>query len=275
MINDQFVLKVERLRDSLEDLRSRMRSRYRLPNSQVISDEIRAELAKTAEIWMVDIAPKPDVTEALGDDVVADLNIQFQRLLTYSEQSTVRKKYDAAFKNILSDFRAHVIIPLKQRRDQDTDINILSPRTSSAPKSGSIGSVFVGHSFSKDDEIVNDVVLRFLVAYGLEVITGERPSANTVSAKVRTRIEQCDAFLGIFTRRDKIARKAEWLPSPWIVDEKAYALAKGKKLILLRESGVQSIGGLQGNYEYLEFDRSNMGDLLVRLLETLKGLESE
>jgi hypothetical protein len=275
MINDQFVLKVERLRDSLEDLRNRMRSRYRLPNSQVISEEIRSELAKIAEIWMVDIAPKSGVVEALGDDTIADLNIQFQRLLTYSEQSTLRKKYDAAVKNILSDFRAHVIIPLKQRRDQDTDGTIQSPRTFAAAKKGAIDSIFVGHSFSKEDEIINDVVLRFLVTYGLRVLTGERPSANTVSAKVRSRIEQCDAFLGIFTRRDKIARKEEWSPSPWIVDEKAYALAKNKKLILLRELGVQSIGGLQGDYEYLEFDRANTGDLLVRLLETLKGLESD
>ena len=64
------------------------------------------------------------------------------------------------------------------------------------------------------------------------------------------------------------------MPSPWVVDEKAFALAKSKKLILLRETGIQSVGGLQGDYEYLEFDRAEMGDLLVRLLELLRGLES-
>src|SRR5262249_32722449 len=119
-----------------------------------------------------------------------------------------------------------------------------------------------------------DLILRFLAAYGFEVVTGEKPSANTVSAKVRGRIEQCEGFIGIFTRRDKVSRKNEWLPSTWVVDEKAFALAKNKKLILLREEGVQSIGGLQGDYEYLEFDRTDMADLLVRLLEVLRSLET-
>jgi len=270
MIDDSFVLKVERLRDSLQDLRERIRTRYRLPNSQVVSDEIRTDAAKAAESWMVEIAPRGAVATAIGEDTLADLNIEFQRLLTYSEQATLRKKYDAALKSILADFRARVIIPLKQQRDRV----VASPATVpiGIANQGTIRSIFVGHSFAKDDDVVNDIVIRFLVAYGLDVVTGERPSANTVSAKVRNRIEQCDAFLGIFSRRDKIARKPEWGSSPWIVDEKAYALAKNKKLILLRELGVQSIGGLQGDYEYLEFERTNMGDLLVRLLETLKGL---
>jgi hypothetical protein len=47
-----------------------------------------------------------------------------------------------------------------------------------------------------------------------------------------------------------------------------------KKLILLRETEVQSIGGLQRDYEYLEFDRGNMGEVLVRLLEPLRSVES-
>jgi hypothetical protein len=57
-----------------------------------------------------------------------------------------------------------------------------------------------------------------------------------------------------------------------VIDEKAYALAKGKRLILLRESGVQSIGGIQGDYEYIEFVRTNLVDLLIKLLQTLRSL---
>lgn len=271
MIDDQLVLKVERLRDTIEDSRNRVRARYRQPKSQVVSDDIRSAIAKTAEIWMVDIAPMTDVAAAIGEDTLADLNIAFQRLLTYSEQATIRRKYDEAFKVILTDFRVRVIVPLKQRRDKQV---VATPPRPAPPQVGTkdLASVFVGHSFATEDEHVNDVILRFLAAFGLEVVTGEKPSANTVSAKVRGRIEQCEGFVGVFTRRDKIARKNEWLPSPWVVDEKAFALAKNKKLILLRETGIQSIGGLQGDYEYLEFDRTDMGDLLVRLLETLRGV---
>jgi hypothetical protein len=273
MIDDQFVLKVERLRDSLGDIRIRIRAKYKQPGSQVVSDDIRSDVAKVAEVWMVDVTPSSEVSDALGEDTLADLNVLFQRLLTYSEQATIRRKYEVTIKSVLTDFRARVIIPLKQRRDRDTAATPVRARLI-PPEKRTIASVFVGHSFAKEDDPVNTLILRFLVAFGWEVVTGEKASANTVSAKVRTRIDSCDAFVGIFTRRDKIARKSEWLPSPWVLDEKAFALAKNKKLILLRETGVQSIGGLQGDYEYLEFDRENMGEVLVRLLETLRGIDS-
>jgi hypothetical protein len=95
--------------------------------------------------------------------------------------------------------------------------------------------------------------------------------AGSVSAKVRRTINACELLLGIFTKRQKIARKQEWTTSAWVVDEKAYAFAKEKKLVLIKEEGVQSIGGLQGDYEYLELDRAHMADLLVRLVELFHG----
>ncbi len=55
-----------------------------------------------------------------------------------------------------------------------------------------------------------------------------------------------------------------------MIDEKAYALAKGKKLVLLRETGVGSIGGLQGDYEYLEFARAHLEDLIILIVETFR-----
>jgi hypothetical protein len=59
--------------------------------------------------------------------------------------------------------------------------------------------------------------------------------------------------------------------SRWVVDEKAYAFAKEKKLVLIKEFGVQSIGGLQGDYEYLEFKRDEPTELLIKLVELFHG----
>ena len=67
--------------------------------------------------------------------------------------------------------------------------------------------------------------------------------------------------------RYKLEGRDEWTTSSWVVDEKAYALAGNRKLVLLREAGVTSIGGLQGDYEYLQFDRSKLEDLMVSLVE--------
>jgi hypothetical protein len=47
-------------------------------------------------------------------------------------------------------------------------------------------------------------------------------------------------------------------------DEKAYA--SRKKLILLVE-GVESIGGIQGDHEYIEFNRDKLAQAIIALLQ--------
>jgi hypothetical protein len=110
-------------------------------------------------------------------------------------------------------------------------------------------------------------------ACGFSVVSGEEPKADTVSNKVRERIEAASYFLGVFTRRDRLRNRNEWTTSSWVIDEKAYALAKGKKLILLREIGVKSIGGIQGDYEYIEFNRDDLAEVLIKLVQILRSLK--
>ena len=270
MIDDELVLRVERLRDSLEDFKTDLRRRYRGQEARVAATAVREAAAQLAERWLVEVSAQEDVRVVITDETLADLNIQFQRLLRYSEANTARGRYDSALNAILTDFRGRVVIPLKQSRGRVIDTSANSAETASTDNG--IQTVFVGHSFAVEDALVNDTVKRFLCAFGLTVVTGEKPAAETVSAKVRARIESCEIFVGVFTRRHKLASGEKWSTSEWIVDEKAYALAKSKTLILLKERGVDSIGGLQGDYEYLEFQREKLEDLLIRLLELLGSL---
>jgi hypothetical protein len=87
---------------------------------------------------------------------------------------------------------------------------------------------------------------------------------------VKGLIEEQAMFVGIFTRRDKIARKPEWTTSPWVIDEKAYAVGRQKPLVLIKEHGVGSIGGIQGDYEFIEFTRDSLGGLAVRLIQLFR-----
>jgi hypothetical protein len=269
MIDDQLVLRVERLRDSVESLRDELRARYRTPQRPVVSQDVRDNAARLGERWLVEVGGRDDVRSVIGDDQLADLSVEFQRLITYSEASTIRRRYDVSLKAILRDFRTRVVIPLKQSRGSGA-----KPKARAvASVIGSLseaGKAFVGQSFAPKDERVNRTVHRFLEAVGIEVVTGEPPTAGSVSAKVRGRIESAEVFVGIFTRRDRISGRREWSTSAWVVDEKAYALAKDKKLVLIKEQGVQSIGGLQGDYEYLEFERSELQDLVLSLLQTFR-----
>jgi hypothetical protein len=267
MIDDRLVLRVERLRDSVEQLRDNIRARYKKPQRQVVSAEVREIAATLGERWLVEIGGREDVHAVVGEEIAAELSIQFQRLITYSEAATVRRRYDETLRAILTDFRTQVVIPLKQNRGAAARREAPAPLADLA----TARPVFVGQSFAPRDEVVNRVIRKFLASMGLEVVTGERPAARSISEKVKARIEAADIFVGIFTCRERFAAGGEWSTSMWVVDEKAYAIALDKKLVLIKEVGVQSIGGLQGDYEYLEFDRAHLEELLLKLIEVFRG----
>ena len=87
MIDEQTILAAERLRDDLTDLRSRLRKQHKETAQQVRSDAFRKDAATLAEKWLVEIAPNREVVAAIGT-ILADMNVQFQRLLTFSEHAT-------------------------------------------------------------------------------------------------------------------------------------------------------------------------------------------
>lgn len=259
MVDETVILAAERLRDDLEDLRSRLRKRYIAATRQVTADDLRTAASRAAERWLVEISGDPPVVAAIGSKVAADLSVHFQRLLTFTEHATVRRRYDAELKAILKDYSINVVLPLKTARGRT------SP-TLSQPRGGKL-TAFIGQSFATADESVNQCIADVLIALGVTVVTGEKPKADSISEKVKELIEAQAIFVGIFTRREKIARKPEWTTSPWVIDEKAYAVGRQKQLVLLKEQGVGSIGGIQGDYEFLEFSRHSLEILVIRIVQ--------
>jgi len=94
VIDDALVLRIERLRDEVESFRSEIKRRYKSNGRPVAASDLRDLAARLGERWVVEIASREDVRQALGDEVVADLGIEFQRLITYSEQSSQRIRYE-------------------------------------------------------------------------------------------------------------------------------------------------------------------------------------
>lgn len=262
MVDEQTILSIERLRVDLEDLLSTVRHRYRKSRQQVVAGDLKERAARLAETGLVEIAGRKELSAAISVDYLADLSIRFQRLLTFSEKSTARSKYETEVKAIIKDYRAKLVIPLKQLA-RNAPLGI---QASPTPTAAFAATVFVGHSFAPADTSVVECVVRTLRAAGFNVETGQRPAAEKVSDKVRRKIEAQSIFVGVFSKRNKLPRKVEWDTSPWVIDEKAYALALGKKLILLKEDGVSSIGGIQGDYEYIEFTKARLHELPASLL---------
>jgi hypothetical protein len=276
MVDDYLILTIERLRDDLGNLKTNLRTSYPNKERQVTSPKVKEEAARLAEIWMVEIAQRDEVLQNIPSNYRADLNVHFQRILTFSEHSSKRSRYESELNSILKDFTPKFIIPLKQLRHAQPNAKpatatqargTVAPRTLATQFNP---TAFIGQSFSADDRIINDCVRNALEALGIEVITGERPRADTISSKIKKRIETQHLFVGIFTRRDKLAAKDEWTTSAWVIDEKAYAAGKEKKLILFKEEGVGSIGGIQGDYEYVEFSREQLEKIPLSLIEILE-----
>lgn len=262
MISEQTILSAERLREDLDELKRGLRQRYSKKTSQVTFEALRNQAARLAEIWLVEIATDSEAAEAIGSEMTSNLSVHFQRILTFAERATVRTKYDSEIREILKGYTLGIVLPLKQARGKPT-----ASLTPKKEERSPVVTAFVGQSFSKNDKAVNDFVFRVLDSIGVKVVTGERPKADSISEKVKRLIEGQQVFVGIFARRDKLARKPEWTTSAWVIDEKAYALGQQKRLILLKENGVGSIGGIQGDYEYLEFSRDKLDELAIKLLQ--------
>ncbi len=285
MIDDLLIVTIERLRDDLAVLKTTLRERYPDIQRQVTAEDIKSEAARLAETWMVEVAQREEVTENIFSQYRADLNVHFQRLLTFSEHSSKRVRYQSEINAILKNYTAQFVIPLKQlRRGQPSGLPVPSPAEGKVRRLPSTQSrfrptAFLGQSFSGADQAVNDCVRGSLESLGIAVVTGEKPKADRISSKIKERIERQHLFVGVFTRRDKIQGKDEWTTSAWVIDEKAYATGREKKLILFKEEGVGSIGGIQGDYEYVEFSRGNLEKIPLSLIELFQvnvtGLREE
>jgi hypothetical protein len=157
-------------------------------------------------------------------------------------------------------------------------------------------NAFVGHSFVADDAGVVrifldyfDVLAKSLPAFGWE--HAEEAEPRPLAEKVLRIISDKNTFIGICTRRERVisdgalsglilqpsyskAKTAafEWKTSDWVIQEIGMAVARGMNIILLRENGVRNPGGLQGDLEYIPFDRSNPQASFPKLMQMISTL---
>jgi hypothetical protein len=277
MADDQLIVVAKRLRTDIYDLRLSLRRGYSNPSQQVTSADLKQTATTLAEMWIADLSQRPEVLSACSAKYLQDLDVHFQRLLTFAERATIRRRYDEEIRFILKNYTENLVVPLMQNAGKVRPANkhgndgraSVERNLSGMDAEGFRATAFVGHSFAQKDKPVVDAVTSALEAIGVDVFTGSKPKAERISEKVKGLIDGQHMFVGIFTRRDRLAGKKEWNTSTWVIDEKAYA-SRTKKLILLKEDGVESIGGIQGDYEFIEFNRDKLGAVIISLLELFK-----
>jgi tetratricopeptide (TPR) repeat protein len=156
---------------------------------------------------------------------------------------------------------------------------------------------FVGHSFLAQDEALVrtftdyfNTLKRGALEFDWDHATEARP--EEVSAKVLELIEDKNVFIGICTRNERAIKDSklsarllghclskdsdlEWKTSDWIIQEIGLAIGRGMHCCLLVERGVRKPGGLQGNLEYIEFNRSSPEKAFPKILEMLTALKNK
>lgn len=155
---------------------------------------------------------------------------------------------------------------------------------------------FVAHSFTEEDAGVVEVILKCLgrvvelhPRFSWE--HAEHPEPSVVDAKVLSLISDKNLFIGICTRKERVVLPSalsqrwfvrssltakmsdfQWKTSDWIIQEIGLAIGRGMKIILLVEENTKSPGALQGNLEYIEFNRNSPEKCFDKLLGMIASL---
>lgn len=155
---------------------------------------------------------------------------------------------------------------------------------------------FVGHSFNEEDA---DLVRAFLDYFDQLQLSmpsfswqhAKPAEPKELAEKVLALLDDKNVFIGICTRKERVidprrlrksfwrsgslhadSEEFQWKTTDWIIQEIGLACGRGMDLVLLVEAGVRSPGGLQGNVEYIPFDRAAPEKSFGKILEMLGSL---
>lgn len=128
-------------------------------------------------------------------------------------------------------------------------------------------TVFLSYRFAETDYV--EGLRTLLDREGFPVITGE--NADTfISQAILDRIRSCEFFLCLMTQDDE-KKDGTFTTSPWLLEEKGAALAMSKRIVLMVEVGVNDIGGLQGDWQRINFTSKSFTTAAIRAVDQLKS----
>ena len=128
--------------------------------------------------------------------------------------------------------------------------------------------VFVGYGYNERDKWIEDRVFPILKCVGFTIVHGKDMHGLQLQPEVTRRLDQSDAAIGFFTIREGQG-DADFTSHIWVRDEMMYAIAKGKPIIVVRETGTRLPDGLLGNRQYVPLDQNDRLACVAELLDAL------
>ena len=132
-------------------------------------------------------------------------------------------------------------------------------------------TVFVGYRYTPEDEILANKFIELLRLEDFNPISGKTAKAEDVDDKIKKMIDQIEGVINIFTREKELKEK-DWTTSTWLIDEKAYAIGRGKPVILFFEDCIAQTErkGIHGELEYIEFNREHLDEAFLKAIPYLR-----
>lgn len=156
-------------------------------------------------------------------------------------------------------------------------------------------SAFVGHSFLPEDEAVvrkfTDFFDQIAKSHDFDWVHATEPRPDDVASKVLDLIEGRNLFIGICTPNERVAKANHFTSvllgnqlkiqkedlqsktSDWIIQEIGLAIGRRMKIIILLQGDVRKPGSLQGNIEYISFDRNAIEKSFSNILAMITSLQ--
>lgn len=123
-------------------------------------------------------------------------------------------------------------------------------------------NVFIAYRFDDTGQYCADQIATFLRLMGFNVLTGRSYSPQSISNKVKERMDKQDIIIVIHTNGEEIT---------WLTQETLLGSVK-KPLIILKQQDANFKPGILNDFEYIEFIDRNIQTTFIPILEGLNEL---
>ena len=128
--------------------------------------------------------------------------------------------------------------------------------------------IFVAYGYNERDQWVKDMVFPIIEAFGDEVVTGDQTYEGSIPENVKSSIERSDALIGFTTRR--APENVTMSPThQWVVSELASAVTLNRRVVEVREQGVDPQGGLHQGLQRINYDEQARDKCLVEIAKAV------
>lgn len=130
-------------------------------------------------------------------------------------------------------------------------------------------NIFVAYGYNQRDQWIREMVSPIVEAFGATPVTGEETyNGPNMPDNVLSKIRRSDALIGFTTRRTT-QDNVVWQTHQWVVMELAAAITLRKRVVEVRETGVDPQGGLAQHLQRIEYTEGARDKCLVDIVKAI------